>query len=87
MIDNNYVEGLTKAYIHAHNTAMNEVRNPQFAAQIATSVLTVIALEMRNKQQSGMNPFTMILGAVMDAAKKSEDKKSDDGESERGEKK
>lgn len=73
MIDKNYIESLTQSYIHAYNIAMSEVRNPSFATQIATGVLLVVAMEMRNKQQSEMNPFTMILGAAINAAKNSEE--------------
>lgn len=33
---------LTTAYIHSYNLALQEVRNPNLAAQIATAVTMVI---------------------------------------------
>lgn len=37
-----YVENLTMAYIYSYNTAMQEVKNPNFAVQVAMSVITTI---------------------------------------------
>ena len=57
---------LTAAYIHSYNLALKEVKNPNFAAQIATAVIMVIDLNMP-KQQS-VNPLEVLFAQMAAAA-------------------
>ncbi len=54
-------EDLTKAYIHSYNLAMEEVRNPEFATQVAMSVTTSIAMATPKKNVAVVDPFEVLL--------------------------
>ena len=54
---------LTTTYIHSYNLALQEVRNPNLAAQIATAVTMVI-------NTTGNKPFSGFLRTVGRAAGK-----------------
>lgn len=73
------VEYLTKSYITAYNTAMKEVRNPEFAAQIAMCVL--LALGQEYQQVIRQNPFLAMFSAtgqeIIKGKKKPRDDKKD----------
>ena len=45
---------LTTAYIHSYNLALQEVRNPNLAAQIATAVTMVINANIPEQPCPGM---------------------------------
>lgn len=46
---------LTTAYIHSYNLALQEVRNPNLAAQIAAAVIMVINTNI--PEQPAINPL------------------------------
>lgn len=66
-------EELTKAYIASYNMAMKEVRNPEFAAQIAGVVVIAINGTLP-KQNIEVNPFIGLVAQMM-AAKAQEETK------------
>ncbi len=57
-------EMLTKAYMSSYNTAMQEVKNPDFAVQIATAVIMAINMGMP-KQQQEANSFMDLLAKMV----------------------
>lgn len=63
-----YVENLTMAYIYSYNTAMQEVKNPNFAAQIAVSVITAIEIH-HQPEHPKLNPFEMLFANIAAQAK------------------
>lgn len=75
---------LTTAYIHSYNLALKEVKNPNFAAQIATAVIMVIDLNMP-KQQS-VNPLEVLFAQMAAAAQQQgEEKESEENDHDRSE--
>ena len=67
------------AYIQSYNTALQEVRNPNLAVQVATGVVITIAMMEQNQSQPQpiLNPLEMIFSQIAERAKKegkSEDK-------------
>ncbi len=63
MLNKNCVEDMTMAYIHSYNVAMHEVKNPEFATQIATSVILAIhATEQQKRQET--NPFETLFAHI-----------------------
>lgn len=44
---------LTTAYIHSYNLALQEVKNPNLAAQIATAVIMVINTNIPEQPEPG----------------------------------
>ena len=42
MLNKEYVKDMTMAYIHSYNVAIQEVKNPNLATQIAMSVILAI---------------------------------------------
>lgn len=71
---------LTTAYIHSYNLALKEVKNPNFAAQIATAVIMVIDLNMP-KQQS-VNPLEVLFAQMAAAAQQQPSSRAKKKESE-----
>ncbi len=59
-------EMLTTAYIHSYNLALKEVRNPNLAAQIATSVIMVI--DLNAPRQQTINPLELLLAQMASKA-------------------
>lgn len=55
-----YVENLTMAYIYSYNAAMQEVKNPNFATQIAMSVIATINMGEQNREPV-QNPLKILL--------------------------
>lgn len=77
-------EDLTKAYIHSYNLAMEEVRNPGFATQVALGVTTSIAMATPKRNVAVVDPFEVIL-AHMGVVKQEEAARADsDGQGEGG---
>lgn len=50
MLNKNYIEQITMMYIHSYNTAFQEVKNPEFAVQIATNVIIAVSITGQQKQ-------------------------------------
>lgn len=67
------VEFLTRAYIKSYTLALNEVRNPELAAQIAMGVLYCLGQEQLVSARN--NPLVSLFAAM--AA--SEEEKDNDG--------
>lgn len=72
-------ETLTKAYISSYNVAMQKVRNPEFAAQIAGMVVVAINMNM-SKQQQEVNPVAGLLAQMFVANRQQEETENLDGE-------
>lgn len=72
MININNVENLTQAYIVAYNTALETVKNPDLAVQIAMNVVaTIYAIDKANEPK---DPFSQLAMALHVAALKSKEK-------------
>lgn len=73
-------EELTKAYVASYNTAMQKVRNPEFAAQIAGTVTFTINATPP-KQQAEVNPVMGLglLTQLMIAARQGEQEPEETG--------
>lgn len=56
MLNKDYIEDITKAYVHSYNVAMREVKNPNLATQAATGVVLAIHATEQQKQQAA-DPF------------------------------
>ena len=69
MIIKEKAESLTMAYIHSYNLAMKEMRNSDFANQIAANIVFVIAKTESKTEQPMFNPFEMVLKNVMENIK------------------
>ncbi len=59
-------EMLTAAYIHSYNLALKEVKNPNFATQIAAAVAMVI--NMNAPQQQTINPLGLLFAQMVGKA-------------------
>lgn len=57
-------EELTKAYLASYNLAMKQVRNPEFAAQIAGMIVVAINGTLPKKQPEA-DPVTGLLTQMM----------------------
>ena len=71
---------LTTAYIHSYNLALQEVRNPNLAAQIATAVIMVI--DLNTPKQQAINPLELLFAQMATAAqqqKKESEENNHDG--------
>lgn len=68
-------EELTKAYLASYNLAMRQVRHPEFAAQIAGTIVFVI--NGTSPKQPEVNPFLHLL-AQMAATEGQEDQEETD---------
>ncbi len=55
-------EELTKAYLASYNLAMRQVRHPEFAAQIAGTIVFVI--NGTSPKQPEVNPFLHLLARM-----------------------
>ena len=83
MINKEQIEMLTKAYITSYNTAMEQVKNPEFATQIAMGVLMVANMAEQNNSKSSvkvLNPLEIIFSQVAKQVQEEEgeEKKSHD---------
>ncbi len=79
-MDNKFFQESTNAYIVAYNTAMEQMRNPSAAEQVATAVtmtyMIMLKSEMQQAQQQqdiGMNILNMIAAAAADKQGSQED--------------
>lgn len=71
-------EELTKAYLASYNLAMQQVRNLEFAAQIA-GVIVVAINETLPKQQMEVNPVMGVLTQMIMAAGQGEQESEETG--------
>lgn len=71
-------EELTKAYLASYNLAMGRVRNPEFAAQIAGTIVVAISGTMP-KQQPEVNPVMGLLSQMIIAAGQGEPEPEETG--------
>lgn len=71
-------EELTKAYLVSYNLAMGQVRNPEFAAQIAGTVVVAISGTMP-KQQPEVNPVMGLLTQMIMTAGQGEPEPEETG--------
>lgn len=71
-------EELTKAYLASYNLAMGQVRNPEFAAQIAGTVIIAINNTIPN-QQLEANPVMGLLTQMIVAAGQGEQEPEETG--------
>ena len=71
-------EELTKAYLASYNLAMTKVRNPEFAAQIAGTIVVAISGTMP-KQQPEVNPVMGLLSQMIIAAGQGEPEPEETG--------
>lgn len=71
-------EELTKAYLASYNLAMGQVRNPEFAAQIAGTVVVAISGTMP-KQQPEVNPVMGLLTQMIMTAGQGEQEPEETG--------
>lgn len=71
-------EELTKAYLASYNLAMGQVRNPEFAAQIAGTVIIAINNTIPN-QQPEANPVMGLLTQMIVAAGQGEQEPEETG--------
>lgn len=83
-MDNKFFQEATNAYMVAYNTAMEQMRNPNTAAQIAMSVtmayIATAKAEMRQKEQErnmGLGILSVLAAAT---AKRDEQNDSEDSE-------
>lgn len=67
---------LTTAYIHSYNLALQEVRNPNLAAQIATAVTMVINANI--PEQPAINPLAAFFAQL--AEQQGKEPESESGE-------
>lgn len=72
---------LTTAYIHSYNLALQEVKNPNLAAQIATAVIMVINTNI--PKQPAINPLAAFFAQL--AAQQPEPGKKEGSDSDRAE--
>lgn len=70
-------EGLTKAYLASYNLAMTQVRNPEFAAQIAGMI--VVAINGTLPKQPEVNPVIGLLSQMIIAAGQGEPEPEETG--------
>ncbi|MEH2953125.1 hypothetical protein VV089_09010 [Candidatus Merdisoma sp. JLR.KK011] len=59
---------LTKAYIHSYNLALQEVKNPNLAVQIATAVIIVINTNI--PEQPAINPLAAFFAQLAEQQRK-----------------
>lgn len=70
-------EELTKAYLASYNLAMTQVRNPEFAAQIAGMI--VVAINGTLPKQQEVNPVMGLLSQMIIAAGQGEPEPEETG--------
>ena len=80
MINKEYVENLTMAYIYSYNRAMNEIKNPTFAAQITACVIWAIANVEQGKQEPVSSLFEILLTNIADKPPEQEKQNKDNTE-------
>lgn len=78
MIDLNQIENLTQVYLCSYNTALEETKNPNLAAQAATSIIMVVFMVEQN-QQPKINPFQLLAAALHQQAQKPEKDPGENG--------
>lgn len=71
-------EELTKAYLASYNLAMTQVRNPEFAAQIAGMIVVAINGTLP-KQQPEASPVMGLLSQMIIAAGQGEPEPEETG--------
>lgn len=59
-----YYEEMTEAYVYSYNRAMELVKNPNFATQIAMSVIMMETTARKNKEPE-LNPSGMLAAFTM----------------------
>lgn len=59
-----YYEEMTEAYVYSYNKAMELVKNPNFASQIAMTVIMTEATARKNKEPEP-NPSDMFTAFAM----------------------
>lgn len=69
---------LTTTYIHSYNLALQEVRNPNLAAQIATAVTMVINTNI--PEQPAINPLAAFFAQL--AEQQGKEQEQEPGEKE-----
>lgn len=81
MIDKSMIETLTRIYIYSYGIAMQEVKNPSFAVEIAMSVTMLFkATETQKKpEQLKINPMEYLLASIMQGAQQEDDAEPGDG--------
>lgn len=67
-MDKRKVEDLTMIYIHSYDKAMAEVKNPNFAVQIATNITLVAASIRQQERQSALDPFKILFENITGGA-------------------
>lgn len=74
MIDNKFIEDVTKIYLISYNTALKEVKNQTLAAQAAFMVTTIICKEIEEHQKSeaGIMGMMQCLAAMQEVIKSDE---------------
>lgn len=74
MISKELVEDLTMAYIHSYNMAMQVVRNPEFATNIALN--TVMIISATKQKQKTVDPLEILANI----AKKAEEQREENND-------
>ncbi len=81
MLNKEYVESLTKTYIYSYTVAMQEVKNPDFAVQIAMNVVGMIyAIEQQKHSES--NPLGALIMNIAAQALAQEKDNDNDGKTD-----
>ena len=77
-MDKKQIEELTMAYIHSYNIAMVEVKNPEFASQIAMNIIaSIIMTTTMAQQKQKLNPLEMLFSQI---AEQTRDRKKGDND-------
>ena len=84
MLNKDYIENITMMYIHSYNTAIQEVKNPNLATQVAMSVILAIhTTEQQKQQQQAAISFEALLAHITaQAHEKGSEEKHDREENE-----
>lgn len=78
MISEEQAKKFTMAYLSAYKTAIEEIRNPNFANQIAASVIMTMAIA-EEKAKPEINPLEVLFANI---AKKVQQKEESNNEEE-----
>lgn len=71
MIDKNMIEVLTLIYTHSYQVALQEVKNPELAIQIAMGVTGMIkAMDFKKESnQPQISPMDLFMATIMHGVK------------------
>lgn len=79
MININNVENLTQAYIVAYNTALETVKNPDLAVQIAMNVVaTIYIIDKSNEPKDPFSQMSAVMQMIALESIKLEEEDDDD---------